>query len=243
VTGPAAPRDDEPRPTVVLLHGLGRTALSLASLRRAIEAEGFPTWSRTYPSRRASIPDLAATVAGWIREDVGDRPVVAVTHSLGGLLVRHMAKDLPWQGAVMLAPPNAGSRLARALRDVALFRWFFGPAGHEVAIPDRWPDPPRPCAVVAGTRRLDAASPPSWLGARVLEPGVPNDGVLTVDETRLPLLDGFAAVDASHTWIMNHPEARRLVLAFLESGRFPAEDGERVGGQGARSGRTKRSSA
>lgn len=210
----------ETRPAVVLLHGLGRTALSLAPLRREIEAAGFTTWSRTYPSRRGSIPEIASLVASRIREDLGGRPVVAVTHSLGGILVRHMASALPWQGVVMLAPPNAGSRLALALRDVPLFRWLFGPAGQEVAVPNDWPAPPAPCAVIAGTRKVGVASPPSWVGARVLPPDEPNDGVVTVAETRLPGLASFATVDASHTWIMNHPETRRLVMSFLAGGRL-----------------------
>jgi len=32
----------------------------------------------------------------------------------------------------------------------------------------------------------------------------------------------FATVDASHTWIMNHPEVRAMVLEFLRSGDFGA---------------------
>jgi hypothetical protein len=30
----------------------------------------------------------------------------------------------------------------------------------------------------------------------------------------------FATVDASHTWIMNHPEVRAMVLEFLARGRL-----------------------
>ena len=82
---------------------------------------------------------FASDVATRIRTELPDRPLVAVTHSLGGILVRHMASELPWRGVLMLAPPNAGSRVAEGLRDNPLFRWYFGPAALDVARADGWP--------------------------------------------------------------------------------------------------------
>src|SRR5690606_35287038 len=78
------------RPAVVLLHGLGRTHRSMGGLRRHLERLGYPTWARTYRSRRGSIEELAAEVAGWTRRDLGSRPLVGVTHSMGGILIRYM---------------------------------------------------------------------------------------------------------------------------------------------------------
>jgi alpha-beta hydrolase superfamily lysophospholipase len=103
-------------PLVVLLHGLARRRGSLGRLARRLEAAGLETWSRTYPSRRSGIADAARTVADWIAEAAGDRPLHAVTHSLGGILIRHMGDGrLDWRRIVMLAPPNQGSALAAAL--------------------------------------------------------------------------------------------------------------------------------
>jgi hypothetical protein len=48
----------------------------------------------------------------------------------------------------------------------------------------------------------------------------PSDGIVTVAETKLPGMADFATVDASHTWIMNHPEVRAMVLEFLARGRL-----------------------
>jgi hypothetical protein len=204
------------------LHGLGRTHRSLGRLRRRVSEAGLETWARTYPSRRTGIVELSATVAAWLREDLGERELVAVTHSLGGILLRHMADRLPWRGAVMLAPPNAGSRVAAALGPHPLFRWMFGPAGQEVGRPDRWPAPPRPFAIIAGTAGARGASPPSWLVAArgMLPAGEPSDGTLTVAETRLDGMADFATVPASHTWIMDHPEVAPMILRFFDTGRF-----------------------
>jgi triacylglycerol lipase len=222
------------RPTVVLLHGLGRTHRSLGGLRRHLERAGFETWARSYPSRRLSIGAAADQVAGWIARDLpAGRPLVAVTHSLGGILIRHLGARVPLRSVVMLAPPNQGSRLANALRDRSpyrwFFRWFFGPAGQEIGALDQvraWPGPVVPCLVIAGTRARAAANPTSWLSRRgpFFGPGEANDGTLAVDETRLPEPAVFAAVDASHTWIMNHPRARELVVRFLEQAVAPPPD-------------------
>ncbi len=210
------------RVTVVLLHGLARTRRSLSGLQRFLKANGYATWSHTYPSRRLSVAALAESVAERIEAELPDRPLVAVTHSMGGILVRHMATRLPWRGVLMLAPPNAGSRVAAGLESNPVFRWYFGPAAQDVARCGDWPAPPMPCAVIAGTRGASVGNVPSWLssGLGLMPKGEPHDGTVTVAETMVTPMAAFATVPASHTWIMNHPETRRLVLHFLERGRF-----------------------
>jgi pimeloyl-ACP methyl ester carboxylesterase len=209
------------RPTVVLLHGLGRTHRSMTGLRQHIEGLGYATWSQSYPSRRAKIQDLAAEMAARIRGDLGDTPLVGVTHSMGGILVRYMG-ELPWRGVVMLAPPNRGSLVAAELARRRLYRWYLGPAGRDLAEGDGFPAPPRPFAVIAGTRGVTLGNLPSWFiaGMRLLPRGAAHDGTVLVSETRLEGMVGFAEVDASHTFLMNHPEARALVARFLARSRF-----------------------
>jgi pimeloyl-ACP methyl ester carboxylesterase len=112
---------------VVLLHGLGRSHRSMARMGRFLRQHGRRTLARTYPSRRLPVGELAETVAGWIGQEFGDEPVDAVTHSLGGILVRHMADRVRFGRVVMLAPPNRGSELAAKLRDFGPFSLLFGP--------------------------------------------------------------------------------------------------------------------
>jgi hypothetical protein len=209
------------KPTVVFLHGLARSHRSLGRLRRAVERAGYATWARSYPSRRLGLPELAAWLTRAIRDDLGEREIFGVTHSLGGIVIRHMG-DLRWRGIVMLAPPNRGSRVAAAFKENPVFRWYFGPAGQQVHHAGGWPPPPAPFGVIAGTARLSAAAPPSWLTSALalFPPGEPGDGTVAVSETRLPGMAAFATVAASHAWIMNHPDVEALVLDFLERGRF-----------------------
>lgn len=209
------------KPTVVFLHGLARTHRSFGWLEEQIAAMGYPTWARTYPSRELSIVALARHVEEHIRVDLGDGPIAAVTHSLGGVLVRHMSA-VRFEAVVMLAPPNRGSRVALALSGLPLYRYFYGPAGLDVTDPTRWPPPPLHCGVIAGTRSRSPGNPTSWLtaGTGLLPRDAPGDGTLLVEETRIPGLDDFTTVDASHTWIVRHPDVPELITHFFEHGRF-----------------------
>ena len=213
-------------PTVVLLHGLARRAGSLARLGRALTAAGFPVWACDYPSRRTGIAAAAAAIADRLAEELPDRPLAAVTHSLGGIVVRHLGDPrLRWQRIVMLAPPNRGSQVAAAFAGNRLFGWFYGPAGRELGgtiDPTTWPPPPAPCAVIAGTRRRAMINLTSWVSHRVFAAGVEHDGTVAVDETRLDGMGGFAEVDATHTWIMNDQKVQALAISFLREGAFSA---------------------
>jgi len=165
---------------------------------------------------------LAEDLAQRLEQELAGQPLVAVTHSLGGVLARHLAARVPLEGILMLAPPNRGSRAARALGGSRLFHRAFGPAGRDVQSAEAWPVPDCPIAVIAGTQGGSFASPPSWiLGPMgVFDPDEAHDGVVAVSETRLDHMVAFATVPANHTWIMNHRQTQRLVLDFLEEGRF-----------------------
>jgi len=207
------------KPLVVLLHGLARGQGSMAGLAKALRAAGFDTWSHTYPSRRHSITYLADALTEQLV--VLDRPLHAVTHSMGGVIVRHLHDPrLRWGRIVMLAPPNRGSRLAAGLVRNPVFRWFYGPAGSELADCASWPDPPAPFAVIAGTRSLAWSNPTSWTLGRRFASGVTNDGTVAVAETKHPGMDAFAEVDATHTWIMNDRSVHALVISYLREGAF-----------------------
>jgi triacylglycerol lipase len=209
-------------PVVVLLHGLARTHRSLAALERFVSRRGYATWVARYPSRRMSIAELADGVAAELRAEIGDRPAIALTHSMGAIILRHLDEAADWRGAVMLAPPNQGSHVAARLRKSRLFRWFYGPAAGELAASAAWPPPRFPFAVIAGTSGPTIANAPSWLiGAlKLLPAGEPNDGTVTVAETRLDGMTDFAEVPASHTWLMNHPRTRELIARYLDHGDF-----------------------
>jgi triacylglycerol lipase len=212
---------------VVLLHGLLRSARSMTSLQRALEAEGHEVWARSYASQRRSIEESATEIAAELRARYAGRSVMLVTHSLGGIIARHLAgpvgEGLRIERIVMLAPPNRGSRLARRLGDLRLFRRLYGPAGQQLRAHDDagWPVPTVPVAVIAGTEAR-GLNPTGWLSwvTGLIPPDQPSDGTVLVEETHLPRMADFATVTATHTFIMDHPEVHEMVRRFLREGRL-----------------------
>lgn len=214
------------RPKVALLHGLARGHGSMAELAKVLRAAGFSTWSQTYPSRKHSIRYLASALTEDLVEYAAGEPLHAVTHSMGGIVVRHLQDPrLKWARIVMLAPPNRGSRLAGGLVRNPLFRFFYGPAGLDLANASDWPLPRVAPAVIAGTRSLAISNVTSWTVGRRFPLGVANDGTVAVEETKLDDMADFIEVDATHTWIMNSPNVHRLVTGYLRDGRFPRVTG------------------
>lgn len=195
---------------VVLLHGLGRTSRSLARMDRALRTAGFSTLSLSYPSMRQSIEQHAATVAERLDAVPTPKKLSFVTHSLGGLVVRRLfaidAADASWRAAisriVMLAPPNKGASLASMLDRGGVVRGIMGPSYVQIAegYAETLPIPNVPFMIYAG----DA-------------PGVPGDGLLRVEETKLDGAFEHHVVPVIHTFIMNHPTVIRGTTAFLRA--------------------------
>jgi hypothetical protein len=189
----------------------------MTPIKTALEKAGFRAWSLSYPSTTHGISALAQWVAQEVYRVLGPDPkLLAVTHSLGGIVLRHLHQQCPVERAVMLAPPNDGSRVASMLRDIPLFQWLYGPAGQEVTDASAWPEAPQPCAVIAGTRATSLLNPTSWLTRATKVFGdEPSDGTVAVRETKLPVMAEFHTVDATHSWIMSHPAAQSITVRFL----------------------------
>jgi len=190
---------------VVLLHGLGRTRRSLARLDRALTDAGFTTARLDYPSTRKRIEEHAATIADLLDHVPTPKQLSFVSHSLGGLIIRQLLSyDTPWRSAVdrivMIAPPNRGASLAASLDKGNVMRGILGPSYGQIArgFADTLPVPDVPVAIFAG----DVA-------------GVPGDGLVAVDETRLQGASEHHVVPAIHTFVMNHPAVIRGATSFL----------------------------
>ena len=222
----------EPETCVILLHGLGRTSLSMLPLKFALDLAGYRTVNQYYPSLLNSVEELSDTHVPEALakcESAPDAPVHFVAHSLGGILVRQYLQDhdVP-EGSrmVMLGPPNNGSELIDEFADDA---WFsvMGPAALQLGTgADSVPGNLRPVdieiGVIAGTR--------TGLDALVLQSAPlpePNDGKVSLDSARLEEMQDFLAVDETHTFILTDGDVMEQVIAFLENGHFlPEDDGD-----------------
>lgn len=209
---------------VVLLHGLARSSTSLNKMEEALQDEGYTTANVDYPSREYEIAELAsiAVEEGLATCRAGDdiQKIHFVTHSLGGILVRQylsVASIEELGRVVMLGPPNQGSSAADDLEGIPGFGWLNGPAGHQLgkgedSVPLALGPAEFELGIIAGNRTIDPIT------SAVLDN--PDDGRVSVADTRLEGMDDFIVVEHSHAFMMRMHKPIELTKAFLRTGSF-----------------------
>jgi pimeloyl-ACP methyl ester carboxylesterase len=211
----AAPRAKQPLPAdsrelVVVLHGLGRSPISMRPITRALQAAGYDVMPFGYSSYCCAIPAIVADLRAALHSRMGPEHarVHFVGHSLGNILVRYLlASDSapPRVGrVVMLAPPNQGA--LRADRMTPVVGWLLKPT---------------PELRVDSTATVRGIPP-----VRGVEIGViagRDDDTVKLPETHLAEEKEHIVVEGGHTFIMNRRDVRALTIAFLRNGTFGAD--------------------
>ena len=209
---------------VVLLHGLSRSSLSMNKMERELRKAGFATANIDYPSRDHTVEVLAAIAVNEglaaCRAQPGINRIHFVTHSLGGILVRQYLSeyDIRELGrVVMLGPPNQGSAAVDELGGLPGFDWVNGPAGRQLgkgegSVPLRLGPADFELGVIAGDRTIDPVT------SAVLPD--PDDGKVSVEDTRLEGMADFVLVPHSHAFMMRMRRVIDLTIEFLRTGSF-----------------------
>ena len=197
-----------------MVHGLGRTPLSLQSLARALRRGGHSTQLFGYYAFAEHYDRIRLRLASELRSMArNSEPVGLLGHSLGGLLLRHALPDAPGlrvHRLIMLGTPNQPPRLAVRANRWLPFRVFTRSCGSLLATPgafSRIPPPAVPYTLVAGTA--------GW--RRVPGPfsTEPNDGLVAVSETLVVPEDEPHLLPVRHTFMMNDRRIQQLVLDLL----------------------------
>jgi pimeloyl-ACP methyl ester carboxylesterase len=208
---------------VLLVHGILRSTGTFTALEKALIETGFDAVAISYPSSRGTIEEHAEGLARLLDRQDGTETVSFVTHSMGGLVVRHLlARGGAWKRRievhriVLIAPPNRGSAIARLLEDIPAYRLIYGEAGQQLtpAEVSKAPGLDHPFAIIAGGKG-------DGRGFNPLLPG-DDDGTVGVAETRLEGAADFLVVPEIHASISNHQETIRATINFLKRGRFDA---------------------
>ncbi|MGR9043692.1 MAG: esterase/lipase family protein [Gammaproteobacteria bacterium] len=206
---------------VILLHGLARRGRSMEKLATALNDAGYRTVNYGYPSTHFPIEKLAEDAIG---ESVSRCPEAAkihfVTHSLGGILVRQYLKTHTLENlgrVVMLGPPNKGSQVVDKLAKAPGFKLINGPAGlqlgtGELSIPNTLGPANFELGVIAGTRSINLI-----LSAMLPKP---NDGKVSVENTKLEGMADHLVLPVTHTFMMNNEKVIEEVIHFLRYGVF-----------------------
>jgi pimeloyl-ACP methyl ester carboxylesterase len=211
--------------TIVFLHGLGRTWLSMAWLAGQARQRGFAVVNHGYRSRRHSIAEHAGQLRIVVGAIAGTGRIHFITHSLGGIVVRAMLADRSARPqrlgrVVMLSPPNQGSELADLLAGNPLFHSVLGPSSGELgtlesSTPNRLGPVDFDVGVITGDRSFGP------LSSRIF-PG-PGDGKVSIARAQVEGMRDFLVVRRSHSFIMYGTDVAEAAFRFLEHGRFPGE--------------------
>ena len=198
---------------ILLVHGLGRTPLSMWGMSRALQKAGHTTELFGYVTLMQSFDEIADNLRDRLRTLSELGPYGIVTHSMGGILTRAALTNpffaLP-QHVVMLAPPNTSPRAARIANRFLPFRWFATQSGQNMATPafyDTLPTLSCPYTLIAGT--LGPTGPLSPFGEEI------NDLIVGISEIRMTPTDPIIQVPALHSFIMNNDLVQQATIRAL----------------------------
>jgi pimeloyl-ACP methyl ester carboxylesterase len=213
----------EPRDCVIVLHGMGRTERSMSKIEDRLQEAGYLVWNHHYESTSGTIASLSESAIGDGLRFCALKQVEKVhfvTHSLGGILVRHYLQDKEIDNLgriVMLAPPNRGSEVVDTLREYRLYGVAMGPAGMALGTgSDSLPNQLKPISGEIGVIAGNSTSDP-WFSPII--PGE-DDGKVSVERAKLEEMKDFLVVDSGHTFIMRDDEVIDQILYFLQEGKF-----------------------
>ncbi|MBM3978801.1 MAG: alpha/beta hydrolase [Planctomycetes bacterium] len=204
---------------LLLVHGLGRTPLSLFGLAAFLRARGHHTRFFGYSSTFENVPRILRRLKRVLRDLAGrGAPIGLVGHSLGGLFLRTALPGVPAvrvHHLVTLGTPAAPSHAARlAWCWLPPFRVFARDCARFLMNPGTFANlgvPACPFTAVAGTSGPRGRFAP--FGSEL------NDGLVSVAEARGTGPEPLT-VPALHTVIMDAPAARAAVARAFGLGKL-----------------------
>ena len=200
---------------VVLVHGMGRTPLSMLRLRRRLRRAGHRPILFGYSPTFETLQGATGRLVKRIERRVDTTRYALIGHSLGTVIIRTALGQLenrPPAACIFLAPPMRACKAAKFFSRFWPYQWLMGEMGQLLA-QDAFMQglpmpavPPRIYAGVAGPRA-------SWLPFGMEA----NDGILSLSEAIGSAAALTVQVPACHTFIMNSRQVRDDMIRFLEA--------------------------
>ena len=208
---------------IILLHGLGRSSLSMKAVEWRLRDTGYVVVNNSYPWLGKTIEEIAPLVIDEGLADcdeAGKTQIGFVTHSLGGIVLRQYleTRELPGLSrVVMLAPPNQGSVMAEDLLANKAIKPLMPEPARQLGTGDD--SVPRQLGPVKFELGVIAGNSSRLLVTDGLE-GEANDGTVTVEETQVEGMSDFIEMPVDHSFLMWRESVLNQVVNFLRDGHF-----------------------
>ncbi|MDO6569222.1 alpha/beta fold hydrolase [Alteromonas sp. 1_MG-2023] len=220
VSSPKYQADDE---IVVLAHGLGRSDWAMWLFAHRIEHANYKVCLLDYATIGVSVASLLDETTRQIDTCLQNAPKVHfVGHSLGGLVIRAYLQNNEDElesvnvgEVVLIGTPNKGSELADYYSD----SWLMNLGGGVSR------------ALVTGSRSLGnnldaidfnigviAGTKPLGLTRNKFKG--PNDGLVSVESTKLEGMSDFITIEVGHSQMRYSEEVANQTIHFLQQGAF-----------------------
>jgi len=208
---------------VVLVHGLGRSSLSLWLLEKRLVDAGFEVITLDYASLTQGTNAALAQVQTQMQHCCADdQPLHFVGYSLGGLMVRGFLADPNNAGflqrlgqVVMIGTPNHGTAAVEAVAAQVWFKLLGETTASlgqgEMSFANQLPPPRFAAGIIAGNS--------SWGMADAIL-AEPSDGLVPVSSTKLANMKDFLLVNANHSMLRYNTIAAQETIYFLRHGVF-----------------------
>jgi pimeloyl-ACP methyl ester carboxylesterase len=177
---------------------------------------GFHSVIFSYPSMRNSLSQNALLLSHFVVGMTAPR-IHFIGHSLGGLLVLQMLAEYPEQRTgrvILVGSPYNGSNVATRLSRRGPGRYILGRSmlqWLEQKAPER--NAQYEVGVIAGRKSIGC-------GRLISRLPQPNDGVVTVDETRISNISDQVVLNVSHSGMLLSAGLALQACSFLRSGHF-----------------------
>lgn len=193
----------------LLIHGMGRTPLSMCILAIKLRSVGFKVsffaYTATFERWERCAARLIRMMDGKITAN--DRYIV-VAHSLGSVLARTVVAKTTHkpEACFFLTPPTLACQAANRLAPYFWYQLLTGEMGRllaDEAFMSSLPIPDVPTYIYSGNAGLTGNRSPFG--------NEPNDGILMVKETLLPGVQS-QTVASLHTFIMNNRQIMKDIV-------------------------------
>ena len=202
--------------TIIFIHGLFMNGTDMSLLRYRFKKSGYDTYQFSYKSTKNTPFENAQKLSEFINL-IQCKKINFVCHSLGGIVLRHylsLDSAQKLNNIVMLGTPNQTSIVAKTITKWSLGRKLLGMSVENVltGILPPWGSKQK-LGIIAGYFPV---------GSELLTPIIknPNDGTVSIEETRLDGSSDHVTLNCSHLGLLFSKKAFLQTKHFLEYSSF-----------------------